>query len=62
MSYIELAIKIDEDTYNNFVRNEYSRVDVIAMHTALINGTPQPKSGKPIECNIELLAESEDHG
>ena len=43
MSYIELAIKIDEDTYNNFVRNEYSRVDVIAMHTALVNGTPQPK-------------------
>ena len=40
MANIELAIKIDEGTYNNFVRNEYSRVDVIALHTALTNGTP----------------------
>ena len=40
---IELVIKIDEDTYNNFVLNEYSRVNVIAMHTALVNGTPLPK-------------------
>jgi len=38
MAYIELVIKIDEQTYNNFVRNEYSRADVIAIHTALTNG------------------------
>ena len=37
---VELVIKIDEQTYNNFVRNGYSRADVIAMHTAIVNGTP----------------------
>ena len=46
----EVVIKIDEGTYNNFVRNEYSRADVIAIHTALINGIPpatpqEPKTG-----------------
>lgn len=40
---IELLIKIDMDTYNNFVNNNYSRIDVIAMHTALVNGTPLKK-------------------
>jgi len=43
MADIELVIKIDNQTYNNFVNNEYSRNDVIAMHTALVNGTPLPK-------------------
>ena len=43
MSDIELVIKMDDQTYNNFVRNEYSRTDVIAMHTALLNGIPLPK-------------------
>lgn len=37
---IGLVIKIDKDTYNNFICNEYSRVDVIAIHTALVNATP----------------------
>lgn len=40
MEEIELVIKINEDTYNHFVSNEYSRADVIAMHTAIVNGIP----------------------
>ena len=43
MADIELVIRIDEGIYNHFVRNEYSRADVIAMHAALINATPLPK-------------------
>lgn len=39
MPDIELAIKIDEQTYNNLVRNEYSRADVIAIHAAITNAT-----------------------
>ncbi len=45
---IELFIKIDENTYNNFIHNKYSRADVIAIHTALMNGTPLPKGHRRI--------------
>ena len=49
---VELVIKIDEDTYNNFVHNEYYINDVIAIHTALANGTPLPKGhGRLIDEN-----------
>ena len=57
MPYIELVIKIDEDTYSNFVRNKYSRVDVIAMHNALVNGTPLPKGhGRLIDADSLIKA------
>lgn len=49
---MEVVIKIDEGTYSNFVCNKYSRVDVIAMHTALANGTQLPKGhGDLIDAN-----------
>lgn len=34
----ELIIKIDDQTYNNFICNKYSRDDVIVIHAALVNG------------------------
>ena len=40
---MKLMINIDESTYNHFINNEYSRLDVIAIHTAVANGTPLPK-------------------
>lgn len=43
VNFLELVIEIDEDTYNHFVRNEYSRIDVIAMHAAITNSTLLPK-------------------
>ena len=54
MADIELVIRIDEGIYNHFVRNEYSRADVIAMHAALINGTQLPKGHGDI-VDIETL-------
>ena len=49
----EIIIKIDEETYNNFViKNEYSRLDVIAVHNALVNGINQ-ETGYWIEHEIK---------
>ena len=41
--FIEVVIKIDEATYKHFMTNEYSRIDVIAIHNALNYSTPLPK-------------------
>lgn len=49
---MQLLINIDEDTYNNFVNNKYTRTDVIAMHNAIGNGKPLPKGhGNLIDVN-----------
>lgn len=60
MAYIELVIKIDEQTYNNFVRNEYSRADAIAMHAALTNGAVLQNGHGDLIDRKELLKQPMD--
>lgn len=43
MARIELVIEMDEDIYNHFINNKYSRADVIAAHTAIVTGMRLPK-------------------
>jgi len=59
---IELFIKIDENTYNNFIHNEYSRADVIAIHTALMNGTPLSKGHRRILDEKDILDTKNNDG
>lgn len=34
---MDLKISIDDEVYNHFLNNNYSRADIIAVHTALNN-------------------------
>ena len=43
MAVMELVIDIDESIYRHFMNNEYSRADIIAVHTAIVNGRLLPK-------------------
>lgn len=37
---MDLKISIDDEVYNHFLNNEYSRLDIIAVHNALYDAKP----------------------
>ena len=46
----KILIDIPNETYQHFIKNEYSRMDVIALHTAIIHSKEidwnEPKKAK----------------
>ena len=43
---MDLKISIDDEIYNHFLNNHYSRADIIAVHTALNNAKPEESKSK----------------
>lgn len=43
---MDLKISIDDEVYNHFLNNNYTRDDVMAIHAALNNAEPNINDGR----------------
>lgn len=59
---MDLKISIDNEVYNHFLNNTYSRADIIAVHTALFNSERKEVSREDKLIDLANAIESDDSG